>query len=187
MWAKLDKLGFREKAGLALALLFVGGVLADRLAVQRVADRIEAMTLAVESQNTALALNRRILKTEPQVRAEYDAWRERLAQVGSDAEAIDALKGRLDDLARASGLVIASMQDRRAGETDGEPTPYRELVVDIGRFESTMNGLITFLYRLRQSPDLLKVLRLNVTPGKEGDAVAGSIVIGQLVETASEE
>ncbi len=187
MLAKLDKLSTRERIGLALALLTVAFVLTDRLAFRRIADQMDAMALDVARQSEALAYNRRMLRTEPRIQAEYEAWRPRLQQVGSDTEALGALKERIDQLARECGVTIAAMQDRRAADPEPDKRPYRELVVDIARFESDLNSLITFLHRLRQTPELLKVLRLQAAPGPRNGMVAGSILIGQLVEPVGSE
>lgn len=179
---KLERLSLRETVGMVVALLFFAGVLADRLVARPTIARIAAVRAEIEMQRELLANHRAILAFAPAVDARFESMRPRFADAEPAAAAIDRLQGRLDELARKTGLVIHAMRHREsaAAETVADAMT---VIVEISRFESDPEALLAFLYELRASPEIWRVARLNLAPERSGDGgsrLGGAMTVAQL-------
>ena len=175
---KLERLGSREKAGLVVAMVLIFGVLVDRFAVDFIVSRFQELKEETRRERRRLAENVFTLEKQGSVGKAYEGLQGRLGRVKSGSEAIDDLKGMMDELARQTGIVIVSMKHRDSGLVGG----CREFTVDIGRFEAGMRELLTFVRRVRESPKLLRVTRLTITPGDSGERISGSMQVTRLME-----
>ena len=180
---KLDRLSYRERVFLALALVFVICVAADRLAVQFIVDQFKSQEEQTEKQRSALKRNLRIAAGERLVADDYARIRSRLGQPASRAAAMDDLKGKIDEMARESGIVIVSMKDRDPRSTDA----YEEYAIEIGRFESGTKELLAFLHRVRTFPGMMRVSKLAVAPDKDTGQLTGAMLISRIMEKPSSE
>lgn len=174
---KLDKLGARERVGLALALVCMLVLLVDRLVVGMVAGRVKAVTAQAAAESKELDYNRGVLKTQGPIAAEYARIEARLANALSDAEAIDQIKGRVDDLARAAGVELISMEHRSPLPAEG----YTEYVIEIRKFEAPMDRLLDFLHDVWQTPGMMRVRKLTIAPGTDDATVEGSAIISTIL------
>ena len=175
---KLDKLGARERWGLGIALVVVLVLLVDRLVVDMVANRIQSVRAQAVAEAKELDYNRRVLQTRGPIEAEYGRIEGLLASGLSDSEAIDEIKGEIDDLARETGVSLVSMEHRApSGDTAG----YREYVIEVRKFEGSMQSLLAFLHKVWETPGMMRARKVTVTPGSEEGMLQGSAVISKLL------
>ena len=174
---KLDKLGARERVGLGVALACMLVLLVDRLVVGMVAGRVKAMAAQAAAESKELDYNRGVLKTQGPIAAEYARIEALLANELSDAEAIDKIKGQVDDLARASGVELISMEHRTPVPAEG----YTEYVIEIRKFEAPMEHLLDFLHDVWQTPGMMRVRKLTIAPGADNSTVQGSAIISTIL------
>jgi hypothetical protein len=175
--ARLAKLSYREKAGIALATLAFFIVLLDHFVVGAVVEASRRFDQDAASELKRLAYSRAVLATEADVRSEYDGISGLLSRSSSPAEAVADLKGEIDEMARRTGLVLAAMEHREPKHAGA----YDVYTVEIGKFESDMKSLIRFLYEVQNSAGLLRVSKLSLTPGTAADQVKGSVLITKVM------
>jgi len=174
---KLQKLRPREKTGLSIAMLCVLGLLADRLVIRSVVNRFKLLDDEIEHAEDSLAFNMRVLDREDRISEKYENIRSLLGKTSSPAAAIDNIKGKIDELARQTGVVLVSMEHREPRKSEF----YAEYLVEIGKFETEMKGLLRFLHELRKSSGMLTVARLNLSPVKGKNLVEGSILMTKVM------
>lgn len=175
---KFDQLRKREKIGLIVALLIVALVLVDRFGVQRVAREIDRLEEEIRAQTLELQYQLAEIAQESVVNARYEMFQPFLGTPSTEAVALDQLKARIDDLARRSGLQIRSMRDRA---DSGEEQPWKRVAVEVSSFEADIDGLIRFLFAVRQEPHVWRIDRLNLSPEPNG-RLTGAMIIAQIVE-----
>jgi len=176
---KLDRLGARERWGLGVALVVLLVLLVDQLVISMVADRIQSVRAQAVTESKALYLNRQVLQTEGPITAQYEAIKQLLAGELSDAEAIEAMRGAIGDLADASGVSTPGSMKPRA--PSGASEGYREYVIDIPKFQSSMESLLTFLHGVWVAPGMMRVKKLSITPSAEEGMIEGSLMISKLL------
>ena len=112
------------------------------------------------------------MKGSAGISKEYKNIKDFLEKAPSSDEAINDMKGEIDELARRAGVMIDSMKHREPQKLDF----YEQYFLEIGKFRSDMKSLLKFLHELQISSGMLRVLKLNLTPDK-GNAIKGSILI----------
>jgi len=175
--AKLEKLSFREKAGLfaSLAFLFVAAV--DNFVARPILRTLHDLDERILRERTQVEVNRGSLRWEKETAQLFDRIRDQLGSAASPAEAIAAMKGQIDTLARQDGIAIQKLDHR-------EPRPHpgwEEYTVDIGSFEADVRNVLRFLQDIWQAPGMLRVVRLSLAPGAGQDMAKGSMSITEIV------
>ncbi len=174
---KLDKLGARERWGLGLALVFVLVLMVDRLVVGMVAERVSAVEAQTAIDSKKLDLHHGVLRSKGPIEAVYTRIEGVLTSEMSDSEAIDVIKGEIDDLARETGVDLISMEHRSP-----EPSPgFTEYVIDIRKLEGSMEGLLSFLHRIWETPGMMRVRKVMIGPGAEDGRVEGTVVVSKIL------
>ncbi len=176
---KLDQLNTREKIGLGIALLLVVFVLADRFAVRVALIQLQRMADEIGLEQTRLENNRAVLAAAAVVDERFNRLRPRLGVAEPSAVAIDRLQGRLDELARQTGMSILAMRHREP-DAAAKDDLHMVVVVEIGRFESDMDSLLGFLHALRAAPEVWQVARMTLTPDRTAGRISGAMTISQL-------
>lgn len=180
---KLDKLGRRERWGLGLALVFVVVLLVDRLVVGMVAERVGAVASQAATDAKELDYNHGVLRSKGPIEAEYSRIEAMLATPLSDSEAIDDIKGRIDDLAHETGVALVSMEHRTPRVASG----YTEYVVEIRKLEAPMDSVLQFLHKIWASPGMMRVRKVTIGPGAEDGMVEGTVVVAQILIPTGEQ
>jgi len=180
---RLDRLGPRERLGLGVLLVVLVVLLLDRLVCQPVVRRLREIDAEIETTEKRLAYNLSARNTRGEVEA---AYRRAVGWVGraspAPAEEIDRIKGVIDECARRAGVLLVSMEHRDPRETEF----YREYAVDIGRFECGTPALLRFLHELAAVPGMLRVTRLNLSPGGDEAPVRGAMSVSRVALTTSD-
>ena len=177
---KLDKLGIREKVGLVLAMVFLAALVIDRVIVRAMAERCRELEVKIRTLEGNVIENRGIVGLRDDVVKDYESIKGTLGQVVSADETIADLKGEIDDLARRHRIELQSMSHQ-------EPVPAgscEQYAVVVGNFESEFRNLVGFLSETTESPGMLRVNKLSVSPGKARDWVKGSMLITKVLVAA---
>jgi hypothetical protein len=176
MLDKLDRLEPREKMGLVLAMFVILAFLVDRLVVSPVAEMCRDLDASIRAETENLSLNKAVLQQRDQVLRQYGNVARELGSVNSSAQEIDAMKGRLDELAVQSGVKFFSREqvEPRAGDA------WTEYAVAVGEFEASMEGLVRFLAELPAGEGMTRAARITLTPDRNRNVVKGSMLITKL-------
>ena len=179
IWDKIEKLGWRERVGLLLAVVFLFALFVERVVVRSVADRCRAIDREVVMQEAALLGYRGSLMEKDAIAKDYERAGSQLSRMASSDETIADFKGQIDDVARRTGLSLVAME-HRTPEMDKQKG-WTEYTVVVGSFEADLKSLLAFLNELDEVPGLLRVVKLTVAPGKTKNSVKGSLQITKLM------
>jgi hypothetical protein len=177
MAMRFDSLGTREKVGLALAALAVFLLLVERLVVHAWMNSCRSIDGEIVICRRELGYQDGVRASQARVESAYQAIRGLLGSVGSADETLDGLKGEIDDLARRAGVSVVSMDHRAPVRTDATEL----YTVVVASFECDTPSLLKFLANVEETPGLLRVVKLSLSPGKTRHHVKGSMVITKLM------
>jgi len=185
MLEKLKNLNSREKAGLVLAGVFLFLTAVNYGVVNPLVNQLRQIEADVEIEEQKIKIANSIIGQEETVENKYLEAVDKIYRYTSDDEAIDAMKGHIDDLAGETGLVINAM-DHRSVAVNGN---MGICMVDIGQFESDVNGLLKFLHAVRTAEGLMSVDKLVFNVDKEKGTLKGSVLVSRIIirESAGEE
>ncbi len=175
----LSSLPLREQALLTLGCCFMVALAADRLVVAPMLVRLDRLDTEFRMDQEQLRSNRMVLQLETPVAEAYAAVRDRIGASGPETEAIELLKGNLDELARRSGISLRAMQH-------SEPVRSEFLVtytVEVSDFSGEMVNLLAFFKALHEFPGMLRVARLRMTANTESSIVGGAMVVTKVMTT----
>ncbi len=173
---KFDKLRPRERWGLLAALACVTLLLVDQLVVSAVNNKLAQLDDEIAREEERMRLNAGILSTAPALDARYEALAGGLAADLAPGDAIGGLKRVVYDMASAAGVDVVSM-DPPVG-TYGVCAEYR---ITVKQFKASMEQVIDLAARVWSAPGVLRIVRLTVTPARQGEGVEGALVLNQLV------
>ncbi len=119
-----------------------------------------------------------LIKERRKVDEEYAAYEEKLKSKGSNEQDISLILDEIEKVASRSGLNITSMRPRPPIQKDY----YNKFAVEI-ETESDMNSLMKFIYHIKNSPQMLKIekLNLNTRSSQRGVAIRASMFISKIV------
>jgi hypothetical protein len=183
MGALMERLGVRERIGLSIAGLCVAALLVDVAVVGPLGHQIDALEDGIADVQRKLDYNRDVLRLEAPVREEYERVRGLIGSADSKSRASDALTATVDALARTSRIDCPLMGPRAPLE---KPF-YDEFVVEVGKFEGPVSGLLSFLHAVSREPGLLRVVAFSVSPDKVVDTVKGSLVVTKVMSVDESE
>lgn len=185
IFSKLNKLATREKLFLAAAAFCILALLMDQLVVKSVVKRFKQFDIDIEKAEKHAFYNESVLQKQDEVTKIYNNIRELLGKVTTPAEETDRMNAEIDDLAGKTGVDCISIGPREPRKTKYS---YEEYFVEIGKFETDIQGLLRFLDALRTSPGMLRVLKLKVSPDNKGEgSVKGSMLIAKVMMASKEE
>ncbi|MFC1498967.1 hypothetical protein ACFLS1_10940 [Verrucomicrobiota bacterium] len=187
IFAKLDKISVREKLGFSIAGLFLFALLMDHLILQPVARKLGSMKTEIRNKNLEFRYNSDMIEIEADVTRQYQEIDKFITISHSDDETINEMKGEIDDLVKIAGMQYNSMNDREPHAPKERPdSNCKEFFVEIGGFEAKTEDLITFLYKIREQPMLLRVVNLKISQ-KEKGSVKGNMLIAKLMRSPDPE
>jgi len=172
---RIDKLGRREQVMLLVALVVFGAFLVDGMVVKALTRQLRRMDADIAASASRLRYNRTVLASTDEVRREFEKTRGLLGSAASASAAGDALKGEIDEIARKTGVLLVSMdqkETRRVGTCE-------EMVVDITRCEGDMASVLAFLCDMRGATVALNVDRLGLSPMEDGRKVKAAIQLSR--------
>jgi hypothetical protein len=161
-------------AVLAPVLLYSAAVRPYRAALGTVREQIEVERALLQREEALLAAAPRMtdLATSVGSRAEQAALR--LVRAPNLPLAEAEVTGMLESVAAMSRVLLQEMRgvEARRGRSDEPTGRLRPLRLAV-RGESDLEGVLTFLQRIEQSPLLLRVVELSIEPAYEGNSRSG--------------
>ncbi|MDA1044116.1 MAG: hypothetical protein O3C57_02715 [Verrucomicrobia bacterium] len=177
---RLSKLRFRERAGLLFAVVAIALLMMDNLVVQPVARAYGAIGVEIKNQENQRAYVRSVISMEGEIGRRFESVRSFLGDFKPEPVMVDLMKGRIDELAKESGVLLFSMKHRPVKDMPH----YREYYVDIGEFESDEASLLRFLHKLGSEESTFRVSKIEMKPDQEGELVRGSMSITKVAMPA---
>ncbi len=173
---RLGKLGIRERIGLVLAGLALMFLLLDKVVVQPVSQRYDAMNGVIAGSLEEYRFAAAVVETEAAVDREFGRVRAILGDPVPEVQMIDRMKETIDELVKKSDIQVVMMRGLPAKDMGH----YLEYVVEIGEFECDEPGLISFLHAIQGGERTFRVSRLNIRPNADGKSLRGSMLISRI-------
>jgi Tfp pilus assembly protein PilO len=163
------RMSVREKAGIAIAAIAVFIVFVDRFIVDPMTARMNQISREIKASEGDLRVAMELVKQKGAVSAEYKKYSAYVRKSGSDEEEQTKMLGEIEELARKSGVSIASMKPVAPKTVDFHKRYEVELEVD-----GEMEPVINFLYQLSNSPQLLRTERMSLNPKEKDSSIVKS-------------
>lgn len=157
-----DKLSKKEKIGLSIAFAFLALAFLDRLLISPIRTRFNALNQQIRIGEKQLGSDMRNINQKKFISEEYEQYLPYVRRSGSDEEEVAKILGEIEALARKSSVYLVDMKPRKPRDVEF----YKEYTVEI-EAEGYMESLVSFIYQLNTSSQLLRIetLRLNLTKG----------------------
>ncbi len=172
-----DKLSRKEKIGLSIAFAFLVMAFLDRLLISPIRARFNALNQQVRISEKQLGSDMRNINQKEFISEEYEQYLPYIRRSGSDEEEVAKILGEIEALARKSSVYLVDMKPRKPRDVEF----YKEYTVEI-EAEGYMESLMSFIYQLNTSSQLLRVetLRLNLTKG-DSNILSASMLITKVL------
>lgn len=172
-----DKLSRKEKIGLSAAFVFLALAFLDRLLISPVRTKFNALNQQIRISEKQLGGDMRNINQKKFIGEEYEQYLPYIRRSGSDEEEVAKILGEIEALARKSSVYLVDMKPRKPREVEF----YKEYTVEI-EAEGYMESLMSFIYQLNTSSQLLRVetLRLNLTKG-DSNVLSASMLITKVL------
>jgi Tfp pilus assembly protein PilO len=173
----IKKLSAREKIILyaviiiaALSLIYIG-------LVEPLIARWNNVNSRIEITKAKLRKSLSLIKDKNSIDEEYSRFASRLKKSASDEQEMTIVLDELEKAARRSNLKITSMRPKPARQKEH----YRQFEVEI-ETESDMNSLMKFIYDIKNSPQLIKIdkLNLNTRGGQQAVIIRASMQVSKI-------
>ncbi len=172
-----DKLSKKEKIGLSIAFVFLAVAFLDRFLISPVRTKFNALNQQIRTSEKQLGSDMRNINQREFISEEYEQYLPYVRRSGSDEEEVAKILGEIESLARKSSVYLVDMKPRKPREVEF----YKEYTVEI-EAEGRMESLMSFIYQLNTSSQLLRVetLRLNLTKG-DSNVLSASMLITKVL------
>ena len=172
-----DKLSKKEKIGLSVAFAFLALAFLDRMLISPIRTKFNALNLQIRISEKQLGGDMRNINQKKFIGEEYEQYLPYIRRSGSDEEEVAKILGEIEALARKSSVYLVDMKPRKPREVEF----YKEYTVEI-EAEGYMESLMSFIYQLNTSSQLLRVetLRLNLTKG-DSNVLSASMLITKVL------
>ena len=173
----LKKLSSREKYILYIVILVVAVSLIYIILIEPLVARWSNVNSRIELIKAKLQKSLSLMKDRSSIEAEYNSFTQKLKQSPSDEQEITIVLDELEKAARRSNLRITSMRPKPAKQKEH----YRQFEVEI-ETESDMSSLMRFIYDIKNSPQLIKIdkLNLNTRGGQQAVVIRAAMVVSKI-------
>lgn len=154
-----DHLAPREKKIFQGALACFIVLLVDLMVITPIMDAYSAMEERISSSERTLVRNLVNIERKEAVESEYEKYRPFVQSGGSDEEENANLLSEMEKLARANQVVLVDMKPQEAKTNQY----HKEYVADLDA-EADMANLVGFLHAIGESPQLMKVTNVRLSP-----------------------
>ncbi|MFH1867812.1 MAG: type 4a pilus biogenesis protein PilO [Candidatus Omnitrophota bacterium] len=172
-----NRLSAREKSILYASVVIIMMALAYNFAIEPLYKEWDSIDKETRLIRVKLQKAISAVKKKEEIDKEYNVYAAKLKPRGSDEQEVTFILNELETLARTSSLKIVNMRPKPSKDKDY----YKRFTVDI-ETESDMRSLMMFIYKVRNSPQLLKIdkLQLNTKSGEDGLVIKASMVISKI-------
>lgn len=173
----LFRLNKREQAILYTSLAVITAALIYNFGAEPLFKKWKSLDNEVKLVKIQLEKSISFIKDKGIIDKEYEQYASKLKFSGSNEQETTYIINELETTARASGLKIVNMIPKPIRDMEY----YKRFIVDI-ETESSMKSLMMFIYKVKNSPQLLKIdrLRLNTKTSQEGLLIRASMVISRI-------
>lgn len=154
----LDKFTEREKTISYLVIALIISALIFNFLIEPLFKRWNGVDREIKLVKVKLQKAILITKQKDEIAQEYIAYADKLKPKGSDEQEMTYILNELEILARKAGLKIVNMRPKPPVDKES----YKRFIVEI-ETESDMSCLMRFVYDIKNSAQLLKVDRLNLS------------------------
>ncbi len=170
IWEKLSR---KEKIGLSVAFAFLAIAFLDRLLISPIRSRFNALDQQIRISEKQLGGDMRNINQKQFISEEYERYLSYIQRSGSDEEEVAKILGEIESLARKSSVYLVDMKPRKPRDVE----LYKEYTVEI-EAEGYMESLMSFIYQLNTSSQLLRIetLRLNLNKGDSNVLTASMLI-----------
>lgn len=174
----LKQLSKREKRILVSVIVLTIAGLCYNFLVEPLFTRWRSTDSRIELIKVRLKKSLLLIKEKQKVDVEYSTYEQKLKSKGSNEQDISLILDEIEKIASGSGLNITSMRPKPPNQKDY----YSKFTVEI-ETESDMSSLMRFIYNIKNSPQILKIekLNLNTRSSRQGVAIRASMLISKLV------
>ena len=173
----IRKLSAREKIILNAVIITVVLSLIYIILIEPLVARWNNVNSRIGLVKAKLQKSLSLMKDKSKIEAEYNNFTQKLKQSSSDEQEITIVLDELEKAARRSGLRITSMRPKPAKQKEH----YRQFEVEI-ETESDMSSLMRFIYDIKNSPQLIKIdkLNLNTRGGQQAVIIRAAMLISKI-------
>ena len=173
----IRKLSAREKIILNAVIITVALSLIYIILIEPLVARWNNVNSRIGLVKAKLQKSLSLMKDKSKIEAEYNNFTQKLKQSSSDEQEITIVLDELEKAARRSGLRITSMRPKPAKQKEH----YRQFEVEI-ETESDMSSLMRFIYDIKNSPQLIKIdkLNLNTRGGQQAVVIRAAMLISKI-------
>ncbi len=182
-----SRLRDRERTGLSLAVFFLLLMVLDWIVVPRIVAECRAADRKIGAITRRLAYCRSVMDLAGGAEESYGRVVNILGRAESPEQAVADFKGRIDDIARRTGVAIQAMEHRNPVVPEDVPSgACQEYTVVIGSFEAEIGSAIRFLNEAESSPEMIRVTKFMLAPGQQIGWLKGSVELSKLMLRATE-
>ncbi len=175
-WGRLKP---RERSLATVTVVVAGICMFYRLAFVPVTDRLQGIRQELLLQRKQLAAHQRTLLQRDRVSKLYTQYAHLIQPAGldSDEEETSKLLKEIEVLARSSGVTVVNLKPKPV-ETTGLVKWYQVVV----ETEAPLAGIVRFVYEVEQSPQLLRIERLDLKQDEKTQGpLKGSCLVSKVV------
>lgn len=167
----------KERIGLTAAAIIVSLAFLDRLILNPINKRIQQISQEIKISEKQLKMGLRNLNQKEAIISEYGKYSQYFKGLGSEEETTAAILSEIEAVAKKSNMSLLDLKPQPSKDKGF----YREYSVEV-EAEGTMDSLVSFLYQLNSSTQLLRAekLRFNLK-SKESSFIKASILITRAV------
>ncbi len=155
----------------------------DRLLFGTIIDKVNSLTAEVEEQKNTISRDLAILAKKDDIVKKSNAFRQFFVNGVQDDDVINAqFLSTVEKLATQSKVNLI-----KSNPTESKKEKFDSLYNANLDCEGELNNVITFMYNINSSPELLKVVRFTITPKRGGASdkeVNASMTVSKLIVTA---
>lgn len=163
----------KERIGLMAAGIIVSLAFLDRLIINPINRRIQLINQEIKISEKHLRMGLRNLNQKEAVASEYTKYGQYFKGAGSGEEITAAILSEIESLARRANMSLLDLKPQPSKDKGF----YREYSVEV-EAEGTMDSLVSFIYQLNASTQLLRAekLRFNLK-SKDSPIIKAFILI----------
>ena len=173
----LSKFSQRERVILYTLVLIISAGLLYGFLIEPQVTRWNNVSLRIVQTKLKLQKSLSLIKKRSEIESEYNKYANKLQLKGSNEKEIASILNELEVIARNSGVGIVSIRPKPVRDK----RYYRQFVIEI-ESESSMHSLMKFIYETKNSPQLIKIdkLNLNTKSSQQGTIIRSSMVISKI-------
>ena len=178
----ISKLSLNEKRVLYIAAALVVVAILDRVFLGPVTSRLNSLEEEIDQEKSVIKRDQRFLSYKDKILSENKEFSPYFANPSqTQEEIIAAFLKKIEMLASESKVNLARVTPAGSQQKTGYMEHYADLECD-----GELENISKFMYAIETSPDLLKIIKINISPKKAGSSeVRSTMTITKMIIDAS--